>query len=98
MKLTVVLSFLLAAVVWAADGRTVLTPGWNMFSPQQDIEVGEQVSPDAERQLPMLDDSRVNDYLNGLGRRLASKAPSTRCCARSESSGRRLEEFLEVSA
>jgi hypothetical protein len=75
MKLTVVFSFLLVAVVWAADGRTVLKPGWNMFSPQQDIEVGEQVSPDAERQLPMLDDSRVDDYLNSLGRRLASKAP-----------------------
>jgi hypothetical protein len=40
---------LLLAVVLAADDRTVLKPGWNMFSTAQDIEVGQQVSPDAER-------------------------------------------------
>jgi predicted Zn-dependent protease len=68
-------SILLAAVAVAADGRTVLKPGWNMFSPQQDIEVGQQVSPDAEKQLSMLKNSRVDDYVNTLGRRLAAKAP-----------------------
>ena len=31
---------LLLAVVFAADGRTVLKPGWNMFSTAQDVEVG----------------------------------------------------------
>ena len=69
------LALVLTAVVWAADGRTVLKPGWNMFSPQQDVEVGQQVSPDAERQLPMLGNSRVDNYANDLGRRLAVKAP-----------------------
>lgn len=72
------LTFLLVAVVGAADGRTILKPGWNMFSPQQDIEVGEQVSPDAERQLPMLNNARVDNYVNALGRRLASNAPGER--------------------
>ncbi|HET9362900.1 MAG TPA: M48 family metallopeptidase, partial [Vicinamibacterales bacterium] len=69
------MSLVLATAAWAQDGRTALKPGWNMFSPQQDIEVGQQVSPDAERQLPMLNNSRVDDYLNTLGRRLAAKAP-----------------------
>ena len=69
------LTFLVVAVVGAADGRTILKPGWNMFSPQQDVEVGQQVSPDAERQLPMLNNSRVDNYVNNLGRRLAAKAP-----------------------
>lgn len=55
--------------------RTQVRPGWNMFSPQQDVEVGEQVSRDAERQLPMLNDSRVDKYLNSLGQRLAAHAP-----------------------
>ncbi len=65
---------LLTAVVWAAD-RTVLKPGWNMFSPQQDVEVGQQVAPDAERQLSMLRNSRVDNYVSDLGLRLAAKAP-----------------------
>jgi hypothetical protein len=59
----------------AQDGRTALTPGWNMFSPQQDVEVGREVSLDAERQLPMLGDSSVDNYVNDLGRRLADQAP-----------------------
>ena len=46
-----------------------------MFSPQQDVEVGQQVSPDAERQLRMLKNARVDNYVNDLGRRLAAKAP-----------------------
>lgn len=57
------------------DGRTALKPGWNMFSAQQDVEIGQQVSLDAERELPMLNNSRVDNYLNNLGRRLSANAP-----------------------
>lgn len=69
---------LLSVVVWAADDRTVLKPGWNMFSTAQDVEVGKEVSQDAERQLTMLDNSRVDNYVNDLGRKLAAKATGER--------------------
>jgi Zn-dependent protease with chaperone function len=59
----------------AVANRTPLKPGWNMFSTQQDVEVGQQFSREAEAQLPMLNNSRVDNYLNELGRRLASHAP-----------------------
>jgi predicted Zn-dependent protease len=72
--LALALSVPFVAMVMAKADRTVLKPGWNMFSPQQDVEVGEQVSPDAERQLRMLNNSRVDTYVNDLGRRLAAKA------------------------
>ncbi|MBN2243719.1 MAG: M48 family metalloprotease [Acidobacteria bacterium] len=55
--------------------RTVLKPGFNLFSPQQDVELGRNVAQDAEKQLPMLNNSRVDDYLNRLGKRLAAYAP-----------------------
>ena len=73
VALLVALSFALAPVAWAQ--RTTLKPGWNLFSAQQDVEVGQQVSGDAERQLPMLNNARVDNYLNNLGRRLAAHAP-----------------------
>jgi Zn-dependent protease with chaperone function len=63
----------LAPLAWAS--RTQLKPGWNMFSPAQDVEVGQQTSREAEQQLPMLSNSRVDNYLNNLGRTLASHAP-----------------------
>jgi Zn-dependent protease with chaperone function len=55
--------------------RTVLKPGINLFSPEQDVELGREVSKDAEKQLPMLNRERVDDYLERLGKRLASYAP-----------------------
>src|SRR3990172_6622109 len=63
----------LPPLAWAT--RTQLKPGWNMFSPKQDVEVGQQTSRDAERQLPMLNNSRIDNYLNNLGRNLAAHAP-----------------------
>ena len=59
----------------AGGDRTQLKPGWNMFSPQQDVELGEQASGEVSRQVLMLNDKRVDKYLNNLGQRLAAHAP-----------------------
>ncbi len=75
-SLLVVLTLAGVSSTWAA--RTQLKPGWNMFSPQQDIEMGQQVSRDAEQKLQLLNDARVDNYLNNLGRSLAGKAPGER--------------------
>ena len=64
---------LACAPVWAE--RTQLKPGWNVFSAQQDVEIGRNVSRDAERQLVMLNDPRVDRYVDALGKRLAGHAP-----------------------
>jgi hypothetical protein len=65
----------LMALPASADDRTQLKPGWNLFSPQDDIKFGAQFSQEAEQQLPMLKDEKVNSYLNELGKRLAQFAP-----------------------
>ena len=56
--------------------RTALKPGWNMFSPQQDIELGKRAAADAERQLPLCNAPKVDAYLSQLGMRLAAKLPA----------------------
>src|SRR2546428_13475369 len=76
--LALVLGLALVFAPLAIAERTRLKPGWNLFSPQQDVELGKKVSQDAERQLPMLNDRKVDGYLNNLGRRLAEKAPGER--------------------
>jgi hypothetical protein len=58
--------------------RTKLKPGWNIFSPEQDVEMGKRLSATAELQLPMLEDLRINGYLNRLGRKIAQFAPGTK--------------------
>jgi hypothetical protein len=46
-----------------------------MFSPQQDVELGQQASGEVATQVLMLNDSRVDSYLSNLGQRLAAHAP-----------------------
>ena len=58
-----------------ADQRTQLKPGWNLFSPQDDIKIGLQNAEEAENLLPMLKDEKVNSYLDALGKHLAQFAP-----------------------
>jgi len=76
VMMAALVALMLTQLAWAQ--RTELKPGWNMFSPQQDVEMGQQVSRDAEKQVPLLNDSRVDNYLNNLGRTLASHAPGER--------------------
>src|SRR5438094_5454480 len=60
---------------YAADSRTKLKPGWNLFSPQQDIEMGRESAKQAEMQLLILNDRQVTTYIDTLGKQLASHAP-----------------------
>ncbi len=71
--LAAALMLFLAPLVWA--DRTQLKPGWNMFSVQQDVEMGQQTSVEAEQQQPMLNNSKVDKYVDNLGRKLAAHAP-----------------------
>jgi len=57
-----------------ANAQTQIKPGWNLFSPQQDVEIGQQSAVEAERQLPILNDSNVNAYVNRIGQKLAANA------------------------
>jgi len=60
----------------ASAQRTQLKPGWNRFSPQQDIELGKRAAGDAAKQLPLCNAPRVDAYLTELGTRLAQKLPT----------------------
>jgi Zn-dependent protease with chaperone function len=64
----------LTLVAGAAEAQTQIKPGWNMFSPQQDVEIGQQSAVEAERQLPILRDSEVEAYVNNIGQKLARNA------------------------
>src|SRR5687767_11689081 len=58
--------------------RTVLRPAWNLFTTQQDIEMGRALADDAERSLPLVEQSNSTTYLDALGRQLIAHAPGAR--------------------
>jgi hypothetical protein len=77
-RVLVVAGFFLTVLITlhAADNRTKLKPGFNLFSPKQDIEMGRQSAQQAERQLQIVNDHDPATYINTLGQQLAAHAPN----------------------
>jgi predicted Zn-dependent protease len=67
-----VFCFFLAAMLFT---RTALTPGWNLYTPQQDIQIGRQAAPLFEKQVTLAQDAQLNRYVANLGRKLVALAP-----------------------
>lgn len=50
-------------------------PGFNLFSPEQDVEMGRQSAQQVSQQVPILNDPVTVNYVRSLGAKLAAKAP-----------------------
>lgn len=55
--------------------ETSVRPGFNLFTPEQDIELGRQSAAQVEQQIPIVTDPSVEGYVAAIGRRLAAAAP-----------------------
>jgi Zn-dependent protease with chaperone function len=49
--------------------------GFNLYSPQQDVEMGRRSAEEIVHQQPLINDARVVGYIRDLGTKLAAKAP-----------------------
>ncbi len=65
-----VLAVICAAVASAASQKKLPKPGWNLFSKQQDIELGREYAQQVERQMTVVPDKQLTDYVNRVGMRL----------------------------
>src|SRR5262249_23583378 len=50
----------------------------NLFSPQQDVQIGRQAAADVERQVRIVRDPVAESYVNAVVQRLAAAAPGPR--------------------
>src|SRR5216110_1837078 len=66
---------LLALPLSALAVPTHIVPPKNGYSVQDDIQAGQQAAAEAERQLPILNDREVTDYVNRVGFRLVDAIP-----------------------
>jgi len=73
--LALALGALLPVVAYAIE-QLNFKPGFNLYTPQQDVAAGRQNAAQVEKQMPMLRDDAVLRYINQLGRKLASFAPN----------------------
>ena len=59
-----------------ADAQTRITADNNRFSPADDVKLGQEASAEVRKQLPMLSDGRVDDYVEDVGQRLVDAIPA----------------------
>jgi beta-barrel assembly-enhancing protease len=64
-------------ILWGVQ-ELKFKPGWNMFSPQQDVQAGRENAAQVDKELPILQDVTVERYVNELGRRLSAYTPNNR--------------------
>lgn len=50
-------------------------PGFNLFTPEQDVEMGKQSAQQVAQQAPLIRDERILNYVRQLGAKLSAKAP-----------------------
>ncbi|MGC2194966.1 MAG: M48 family metallopeptidase [Terriglobales bacterium] len=61
----------LAALVWA-QGPTQFRPGFNLFSKEQDVQLGQENAAQVRKQLPVIKDPFLTEYVTRVGKRLVS--------------------------
>jgi Zn-dependent protease with chaperone function len=79
MILAAVASVLLVpGLVPLLQARVEHKPGFNTFSTQQDIQLGREAVGEIERELALVNDSQLTEYVNRLGQNLSRLAPGYR--------------------
>jgi beta-barrel assembly-enhancing protease len=66
------LILLLFTATLCAQEATRFRPGFNLFSKQQDVQLGQESAAQVRRQMPLVRDPFLNDYVSRVGKRLAS--------------------------
>ncbi len=69
------LLLLLSAVAQAQVSTQYYNPPFNLFSPQDDVQVGKQAEAQALQKLPILKNAQANSYVTRLGLKLTSHMP-----------------------
>lgn len=66
---------LVALITLACSARqpgSPLNPGFNLYSKQQDIELGRQAAQEVRQELDVVNNQELQRYLDGIGQRLAA--------------------------
>ena len=66
---------LVAATMVSASAQTRIALDPNQYSVQDDVQLGREAAVEARKQLPMLNDGRVGDYVGDVGDRLVAAIP-----------------------
>jgi Zn-dependent protease with chaperone function len=75
MAMVVATGLALAPAMVLAIERIAFKPGFNLYSPKQDVQLGRQNAVEADKQLHLVTDPEVVNYVNNLGKQLVQHEP-----------------------
>jgi len=84
MRRLILSAFLLVLTVSEAFSQAAHVPltsaraGINFFSPQQDIDIGNEAAHAAAKQLPLVRDARINQYVQAIAQRILDSSAVNR--------------------
>jgi Zn-dependent protease with chaperone function len=67
---TFVFLFIFSVTGWATHKE--LKPGMNLFSKDQDVQLGREAAAQVEQQMPVIHDGQVQNYVERIGKKLAA--------------------------
>ena len=85
-RVSAVLTVLILSAAAVSAQLRQLRPGWNLFSAQQDVQLGKEASEQVERRIAMVHNRDVNGYLNTILKKL-EQSPYARSLNRDGSRG-----------
>ena len=68
-------ALVLALCTTIVGAQTRITPPKNKYTPEQDVQVGREAAAEVRQEYPLINDGRIDSYLDELGRRLVAAAP-----------------------
>jgi beta-barrel assembly-enhancing protease len=66
---------LTAALALPSVAQTRIERDKNSYSPKQDVELGQQASAEVRQQMPLLNDERIENFVERIGDRLVDQIP-----------------------
>jgi beta-barrel assembly-enhancing protease len=66
-----IIAIVLAALVWA-QGPSLFHPGFNLFSKEQDVQLGQENAAQVRKQMTVIKDPYLTEYVTRVGKRLVS--------------------------
>ena len=74
-RIAVLVSAAALALQVSAGAQTPIERHSNSYTPEQDVQLGQQAAAEVRQQLPMLNDQRTESFVEGVGQRLVAEIP-----------------------
>src|SRR6058998_3356373 len=72
-SLSVLVAITLAVPALARRPGEEIKPGFNLFSKQQDVQLGQEAAAEVRKQYQVVNDPELQDYIRRIGERLAAQ-------------------------